>query len=251
MSIASFTFSRYDRNTLAVVFLAIAALSCIISTDALADETPRTVNVRGEAQKRVAPDMATIRVEVLSENFDAAAARREADALTLAALETLRESGLADADIDSTALSINPQYRWLKDARKQELTGFRVSRGITARIMDLEKLGPLLEALSNGGVNRVQPPALGVADDEAIRRELLAAASINARERAAAIANALGERLGDVLQISENGTAQPYPMAREQMMMGASAMADAQPGESYSAGDLTFTSSVSASFALE
>lgn len=251
MSSDFFTFARGDRNTLAIVALALAAFSCSISPAALADDTPRTVNVRGEAEKRVAPDMATLRVEVLSENIDAAAARREADTLTLAALETLREAGLADADIDSTALSINPQYRWLKDARKQELTGFRVSRGITARVMDLEKLGPLLEALSDGGVNRVQPPTLGVAEDEAIRRELLAEASINARERAQAIADALGERLGEVMHITANGSPQPYPVAREQMMMAASAMADAQPGESYSAGDLTFTSSVSAGFALE
>lgn len=227
----------------------LAALLLTFAFDVTAQESPRSINVQGEAERRVAPDMATLRLEVRIDAREPADARREAAVRTQRALETLRGAGLADADIDSTALSINPQYRWLKNEQRQELTGYRVSRTITARLLALEQLGTLLEALSDAGINRVQPPQLGVLDDESIRRELMAEAALNARERASAIATALGESLGEVLYVSTQGTPYPMPARQERMMMADTAAGSA--AESYNAGHIDYRMDVSAAFALE
>ena len=237
------------RVAFAVLFLGVAAL-LFAAGSAHADTPPRAITVQGKAERRVAPDMATLQLQVQTEGLEAASARREADALTLQALEILRGAGVAEEDVDSTGLSINPQYRWLKDEQRQQLTGYRVSRTVTARVMDLEQLGPLLVALSDGGVNRVQPPRLGVADDEAVQRELMAAAALNARERAQAIASALGEDLGEVLSVTVGGGPGPAPMPVARMAM-ADSVESASPGESYSAGLITFRVQVSAAFALD
>jgi uncharacterized protein YggE len=74
--------------------------------------------------------------------------------------------------------------------------GYRVSRSIDARLLDLDKLGPLLVALSESGVNSMRPPRLGLVDEESVYREVLEAAVRNARERAGVIAAALGEESG-------------------------------------------------------
>jgi uncharacterized protein YggE len=226
------------------------ATCTMASASATADDAPRSISVSGEAERRVAPDMANLNVQVQTQGRDAASAREEADALTLIALETLGSAGVADTDINSTSLSIRPQYRWLKDESRQELTGYRVTRSISARVMDLDSLGPLLIGLSDGGITGAQPPRLAVADGEALRRELMGEAAVSARERAAVIANALGESLGEVLQLDAHGQQRPVPVARERMMMASDAAA-APPAESYSAGLITFRASVSASFALK
>ncbi len=49
-----------------------------------------------------------------------------------------------------------PDYlaRWLKEQQQQLLIGYRVSRRIDVRVLDLEQLGGILEALTETGVNR-------------------------------------------------------------------------------------------------
>ena len=213
------------------------------------DEARRSITVSGEAEQRVAPDMATLQMEVLTQGPDAAAARRQADELTAQAVAALQEAGIDDSDFDSSSLSISPQYRWLEKEGRQELIGYRVSRSIAARLFELDRLGALLIRLTDAGVNRVLPPQLGVAEDESIQQQVMAAAAANARQRAEALANALGESLAEVLDLSVNGGPQPRPLGRELMMMASDAPA-AAPGESYQAGHVTFSASVTARFAL-
>lgn len=250
------TASRPSVATSALTLLRTGAVALLLATctaasvSATADDAPRSISVSGEAERRVAPDMANLNVQVQTQGRDAASAREEADALTLTALDTLRDSGVADTDINSTSLSIRPEYRWLKDENRQQLTGYRVTRSISARVMDLDSLGALLVGLSDGGVTGVQPPRLDVADGEALRRELMGEAAVSARQRAGVIANALGESLGEVLQLDAHGQQRPMPVASERMMMASDANTSSS-AESYSAGLVTFRASVSASFALK
>ena len=78
-------------------------------------DTRRSVRVSGEAETRVAPDMATVSAEIVVESRTAADARSEANDVTARALSELEELGIASNDIDSTGLSIQPQYEWQKD----------------------------------------------------------------------------------------------------------------------------------------
>ena len=242
---------RAGLHRVAIMALAICAALLLVTGTARADDAARAVTVQGEAERRVAPDMATLRVDVQTEGLEPATARREADELTAAALAILQQYAIADADIDSTGLSINPQYRWLKNEQRQQLTGYRVSRTISVRVLELDNLGPLLVALSDGGVSRVQPPRLSVADDESIQRELMAAATLNARERATAIAAALGEEIGEVLTVNTTGETRHVAVPMARMAMAAESADMTAGADSYTAGHITFSASVIASFALE
>lgn len=213
-------------------------------------QEPRLIRVQGEAERRVAPDMATLRAQVVTDAREAATARAAADAVLRKALALLRDRGVAKADIDSTGLSITPQYRWLKEPREQELTGYRVTRELRVRVLALETLGDILEGLSTVGVNRVQPPQLGLQDEEALYREVLAAAALNARDRAAAMAAALGESLAAVVSLTAEDAVppRPQPRLRESAMLAADA--GGAPQDSYRAGEMNYRVAVSAAFAL-
>lgn len=225
-------------------------LMAALAPNAGADDDRRRIDVTGKSDIRVAPDMAYLQLDVVTEDKDAAVARREADAITARALQILREAGLAEADIDTTGLSIAPQYRWLKDERSQELTGYRVSRNIAVRLLELDALGELVTSLSDTGINRMQQPRLGMRDEESVYRSVLAAAAENARERASVIAGSLGEELGPLLSASAQREPAPRPMLAERSLMAADA-APMSSGESYSAGYLTYAVSINASFSLQ
>lgn len=241
-------------NTLIMLGAVLCWALCAPSSTAHANAgaaNPRLITVNGEAEERVAPDMATLRMDVMTDDKEAAKARKEADAITSKALAIIRAQGILDADVDSTGLSISPKYRWIKATRVQELTGYQVSRSIEVRLLDLDRLGALLENLSDAGVNRVHPPQLGLVDDEALYQKALAAAARNARDRAEIIASTLGERVSAVQQanVYDNG---PRPVERfASRAVMASDMAENSPGESYNSGHITYRVGISVSFLLE
>lgn len=233
--------------------LSLLALFAVLAAPApRADEPPRQVQVVGEAERRVAPDMAWLRMAAVSEHVDPAQARAEADAIVGRALGVLARAGVADGDIDSSGLQVTPQYRWSDAPREQQLVGYRITRRLEVRLLDLDRLGGLLVALSETGINQIDAPEPGLADPEAIYREVLAAAAANARERAVLLAATLGESLGDVLRVTTHDAPppMPMPMRREAMLMASDAVS---PGgaQSYQSGDLSFRVTVSATFELD
>ncbi len=244
--------SRFERRSprLRLGSLLLAATFTLGAFPTLAENhAPRSISVVGEAEQRVAPDMAMLSLEVVTEDVNAAVARREADATTAKALKLMEKLGIAKKDIDSTGLNVAPQYQWLKEQRKQELTGYRVTRTMEVRLLDLDRLGELITALSDAGVNRIQAPRLGLQNREAIYRQVLAAASANARERAAVIADTLDETLGPVLSVSVYETPVPKPMGMERMAMMTADEASMSPqAESYQSGYLSYRLQVSVSF---
>ncbi|MFT7286915.1 MAG: hypothetical protein ACI87W_001024 [Halieaceae bacterium] len=240
---------RLKANTLLLPLVAICLFSAPLLVKAEpAPAEPRSISVTGEAKMRISPDMANVHMEVVTDDIDATVARRRADEVTREALRALQHAGVDDADVDSTGLMLAPQYRWVKEEKKQHLTGYRVSRSIDVRVLDLEQLGGILEALTATGVNRVNPPKLGLQDPESVHRIVLANAAVNARERAAVLATALGAELGVVMTVQSQMAAEPRPMARERMMMAAD-MDSA--GESYSVGEISYSASIYATFSIE
>lgn len=232
-----------------VLCLGLFTVALLSGLPARADDE-RSISVTGTAERRVAPDMATLNMAVVSEALEPADARREADETVARVLEVLRDRGVDDSDIDSSSLQVSPQYRWREEQRDRQLTGYQVRRSLTVRLVELDLLGELLVAISEAGVNQIEPPQLGLQDPESVYREVLAAAARNARERAAVLAATLDEELDGVLRISTHDSPRPAPMRREAVMMAADAGGGAAAA-SYQSGDLSFSVHLSVTFALE
>lgn len=229
--------------------LALALLAVVVALPTHADDD-RSITVTGTAERRVAPDMATLTMAVVSEALAPAEARRDADAIVARVLEVLRGRGIAEGDIDSSSLQVSPQYRWREERRERQLTGYEVRRNLTVRLTDLDLLGELLVALPEAGVNEIQAPQLGLQDREALYREVLAAAAKNARERAEVLAGTLDVELDGVLSVrTQDAAPPPAPIPYARAMMAA----DAGEGDaaSYQSGDLNFRVQLQVTFALE
>lgn len=211
------------------------------------DEPPRQVNVTGTASLTATPDRAVITLGIQARNPSLPAARDKVTKVAENFLTLTRKLGIPKKDIQTTGLTMRPEYRWNRDGQKQEFTGYFVQRSLTVELADLELLGKLIEGAVDAGVNEVSPPQLDSSRRRELHREALAKAAEDARANAEVLATTLGASLGPVRSVSSADMGGiPRPM-QARVMMAESADAAA----TYQAGDIRFEARVNASFDLE
>ena len=85
-------------------------------------------------------------------------------------LRVLQEAGVADTDIRTTGVSVQPLISYPKDGdRTPRVTGYSVSNQVAVQLTDPAKLGELLDKLVAAGANQISEVRFGFAD-EAKRR---------------------------------------------------------------------------------
>jgi hypothetical protein len=209
--------------------LLIAASSPVAAQEIGAGGTRLDVVAAGEVTR--VPDIARISAGVVTQAQSATAAI-EANGRQMAAVRAaLRRAGIADRDIQTSSISLQPEYRY-SEGRTPELTGYRASNEVSVRFRDIANSGRILDALVAQGANQINGPTFGIDKPEQALDEARAAALRTAQARANMYARALGKRVRRVLSISEAGLAfppVPRPMAMEARAADASTKID--PGE--------------------
>lgn len=237
----------------------IALLSCVIvaatslttSADTLPDR--RSVNVSGRGEVTATPDRARISMQVETTKPDLRAAQDQVSRIVRDYLAQVKALGIADADISTAGLSIQPQYDYsAKGGRK--FIGYQLTRGIEIVVRDLDKIGDVLLKATSAGINNVSDPQLESSKAEALTRDALAKAADDARAKAKVLADALGVKLGAVHTLNANAEYIPPPMAKRERFVAMAASADApQSGNEvfgFSAGQIRYSASVNADFDL-
>lgn len=230
---------------LTALFL-LACLLALAAPVAAADDA--TVSATGYGHAETAPDLAILRFGVTARQKTVPAARDEV-AKGVAALITLaREFGLKDDHIATAALNVRPDTEWNPETRIHEQRGFVVSRQVSLRLTDVAQLGELTEQALGLGVTEASPAAFDTTRRDALQGEALAAAARDARARAAAIAGALGAKVGKPVRLESGGSFGPP----QPMMRAAMAEADGMSGgETYQPGLIRIDAVVTATFELE
>lgn len=164
--------------------------------------------VSGDGKVSAKPDtfiltvMAEERTKTTKEAFDNVGKKVEA-------LKTLmKTNGIADADIQSTNISINPNYIWTDN--KSSIDGFIATHGLTIKIRDLEKIDTILSGVSTINGVQIQSTVYDIDDKTELYKQARELAIAKARQKAEDMARASGTSLGKVLSLSENqGYASP------------------------------------------
>ena len=171
--------------------------------------TPLDLSAEGRAE--VAPDLATIQVGVHAEAPAASAALAKQRAEMNAVFAILRAQGLADRDIQTSELSLSPEY--VDDGKSpRRLGSYQASNGVTVRVRDIARVGGVVDALVGAGANEIDGIGFGLSDpgaaEDAARRAALKALQAKADLYAAAT----GYRIRRLVRLSENGGLPPQPM---------------------------------------
>jgi len=188
------------------------------------------INATGEVTR--VPDVAVITAGVVARSANASAALQETAARMDRMVAALKRAGVADRDIQTSNVSLNPEYRY-PDNQAPQLTGYSASNQLTIRFRDIRSSGKILDALVAQGANQINGPTLTVDKPEAALDEARANAIAAGRARAELYARSLGMRLVRVVSVSESGGYAVPPPAPPMPMYARAEMASTkiEPGE--------------------
>ena len=210
---------RQPLATLLAAFAMTAAPATALAQAAPAsDGTLLSVSSRAEARK--APDIATFSAGVVTQAADGNAALRQNAEQMNRVLAAIKAAGVADKDVQTSGISLNPQYRY-EENQPPRITGYQASNTVNVKLREVAKMGKVLDALVASGANQVNGPSFGIDDPEPLYDRARLDALKAARARAETYAGALGVRVRRIVSISEGGAAMPSPMPRMAMMKAA------------------------------
>jgi uncharacterized protein YggE len=190
--------------------------------------------------------MASISLGVMTEGKTAAEALAANATRMTAVMATLKSAGFAEKDIQTSNLSVNPQYRYVEN-QAPVLIGYQVSNQVTVVVRDLKKLGAAVDATVNAGANQVNGISFGLSDPSAAENVAREAAVRALTAKAELYARATGYRLLRLVTLSEGGGYAPQPP----MPMVAMAMRSEAKGASpVSAGELSVRVDITAVYEL-
>lgn len=194
----------------------------------LGSEAP-LVNITAEGRSERAPDLATFNAGVVAQGKTAGEAMSANTARMDAVLAAVRAAGVAPRDIQTSSLSLQPQYHYPQVAppprgadgaftevaqpEPPRIIGYEARNTVSVRLRQIAQMGRLIDALVAAGANQVDGPYFSVDRPDAAGDDARADALRKAKARAELYAREAGFRRARLLSISEPGGY--YPVSRD------------------------------------
>ena len=204
-----------------------ALLTLPLSAQAQSEQKLPSVSVTGEASISKAPDIAILQAGVTSQAKTARDAMSASAKLMTAVLASLKDSGIAENDIQTSRLSLQP----IREPNKNpaNIIAVEASSLLTVRLRDINKSADVLDKMINAGANAVTGISFDVSEPSKLLDQARADAITDARRKAEIYAKAAGVSLGRPLSISEGHISRPK--MQDYAMRAAPAAMPIQAGE--------------------
>ena len=229
---------------LGVIIAAVAATALQALEWTFFDDNYATINVEGEAELFVVPDVATFNFSVEAEGADVAAAQTQSTETMNAIMAYLEEAGVEERDIKTTGYNAYPRYSYVDCTpfapceRDRTLEAYVVSQNVTVKVRDTDQAGTLIGGVGERGADNLSGLRFEVDDMDALEEEARLAAIADAKEEAKRLAKELDVRLGDILNFSDgSGGYYPEPYMARTMEMADFAMEEAKIAPSIAVGE--------------
>ncbi|WP_102493938.1 SIMPL domain-containing protein [Selenomonas felix] len=210
--------------------------------------TPATITIGGTGTAYVAPDTAEITVGVVTEEADAARTHAENAAQTARVHNAVRALGVADRDIQTVHYDFSQRYD-MRDGSRSEVIGYTAQNSVVITVRDLNNVGKIIDAALANGANRIDSLNFTASDTSAAKNEALTDAVHGAKEKAQAVASALGARLVRIANVYADTQADmPRNENYMPMMMAKGASAAATP---IAPGELSVAATVNVTYVVE
>jgi uncharacterized protein YggE len=177
-------------------------------TAATPPATATRITVTGTGNVSGVPNQLSLSMGVQTSAGSVATALRQANAAARSVTAVLRRSGVATSDIQTSGLSIYPNYSGSSGVP----SGYQVSEQLTVTLRRLPEAGSQISAAARAGGNAttIDGVSLNLSDTSSLLAAARGRAVADARAKAAAYARALGHSLGPVISMSETPPAQPF-----------------------------------------
>lgn len=239
------------RPAFAALVLAAAPLAFTPSAHAQTQpaQSEATLSLSATGSVSVAPDQARVTAGVVSRAESAAAAVRENAEKMQAVFAALRRAGVAEADLQTARLSVNPVYanqpsRSGGEYSEPRITGYEASNQVSALLRDIGAVGAVIDAMFEAGANSLNGVQFLSSEAEQARDEARRAAVAELIDLRDLYTEAAGFEIVRLINFSESGGGRPMPMAMARME-SMDAATPVAPGE------LSIEVTVNASWEIE
>ncbi|GHC58286.1 SIMPL domain-containing protein [Ulvibacter litoralis] len=218
-------------------------LILLFSTMMIAQNTPQpTIDVTGEGIVYVVPDEATINVRVENEGQEPKQLKNENDAIVSEVLSTIKQMGIKDKDMQTEYVQLSKNFDY-----NTKTYSYKANQSISIKVRDLKKYEPLMNALLESGINRIDNVSFSSSKSEALESQARKKAIENAKMKAEEYVGALNQSIGKAISISEQRSSNgPQPVYRT--MAKASSASDGR--ETIALGEIEIKANVNVSFLL-
>jgi hypothetical protein len=212
--------------------LGFLVICLLLPVAAVAHDDPTNkpaVTVTGHGQMSLAPDTAYVTLGLETTGRTVADAQRQNRLVLNKVVERLRALPIENERIQTASFTVSPQYkpppkRSEAAAGPPEIIGYIVSTTMTVEVRNLDRVGSVIEESLAAGANQFQGLHWTLRDEQQAKLEALKQAASKAREKAAALSEALKVKLIRLLSATEEShVVRPVPkMARSMMAIEGS-----------------------------
>lgn len=237
-------FTALGMLTAAAVGVAAAAFAGRAQPARAGATAPATITVQGSAQVPVTDLVATFTVGVDHQASTASAALAGDDEVMQRVITALEAKGVPEKRIQTQNLSVNPVYSQSDTGPTNRIVGWDANDTLLVST-DPARVGTLIDAAMAAGANMLNSVSFGPANPSQVQQQAEAAAVVDARNQAQAVAAAGGLTLGPVTSISTQVQMPPQPLG----LMASAAVAPRTPvltGTQYASAQVTVTFAASA-----
>lgn len=221
--------------TLTTVFLlvVITSLYACEDKDTIILQTapqPNVMRVVGSSTLSTKPNIAIaqIGVQTISSELDPALIdnNKKVDAV----INALRQQGVEDKDIKTTAFNVYP-LRDYKNNDPNRIVGYQVDNVLSVTFRKMDNIGRGLQSAINAGANNVIGIYFSVSDAESLKNEARTKAIQDAKRKAESMAQSAGINLGKIISINEISASVPITPKYDYSRSSPESAVPVQPGE--------------------
>jgi uncharacterized protein YggE len=219
-------------------------LTFITMTMTAQQRSMNTVDVTGEGKVTVTPDEVTVKVRVENTGTNAKELNQQNDRIIANVIQTIKQLGMADKYVSTDFVRLSKNYEY-----NTKTYNYSANQAISIKVTDLKKYEPLMNALLESGINRVDGVQFSASNRDDLLSQARKNAVKNAKMKAEEYAGALDQKIGKAISISEfsqNNTSGPV-MYRSAMSMDS----EMAGGQTLAPGEMDIAVTVNVRFLLD
>ena len=207
------------KKLLAIAFVALFSISASAQTVDLR----KKISVSGTSELEVTPDIIYLSIS-LKEYLKDNNSKKKVDITTL---ENQLFTAVQKAGLDKDNLTIDNLSSYNYATEKKKNPDFLVSKQYRLKVTDLNKWNEIIAAVDAKGISSTNIESYDYSKIETLKADLKIKALKAAKVKATYLVEALGDKLGGVIDIQEVNN-EIYPQSPRINMMMRSSMADAE-----------------------
>lgn len=197
------------------------------------------LTVQGSGLASATPDLMTVSVGIDVTGPTAQASLADDNSKASAVTAVLTRDGVADKDVQTTNVSIQPKYDL-----GGNITGYEMTNTLTAKLRNFGSAGAVVDALAQaaGNAARISTLSFSIEDPRRIEDQARTDAVHQAVSHAKSMAQAAGERLGPVCSLTDDSSIgyAPYGLnAGSSPNVASGGLVPLQPGTQQATAQIT------------